>query len=113
MRIQKTLLAMVLLISNTAAFAHCPAVYNAEHACMWLNKNMLYVYDHKSEHNGPYKDFKDAELTSIKSSAGSDLALKKIARGIFKLVASDLQKNVTVVLTADKSKIEIKVDHDK
>ncbi len=79
---------------------------------MWLNQNMLYIYDHKSEHNGPYKDFKNAELTSIKSGAGSDIAFKKIARGIFKLDTVDLQKNVTVVLKADKSKIEIKVSHD-
>ena len=40
-------------------------------------------------------------------------AFKKIARGIFKLEASDLQKNVMVVLTANMNKTEIRVEHDK
>lgn len=79
---------------------------------MWLDKNMLFIYDHKFEHNGPYKDLEKADVIALKNSKGEDLPFKKVARGIFKVESTDVQKTVTVVLTKDKNKSELKVSQD-
>ena len=112
MKIQKLVLGFILSSFATLAMAHCPASYKEEKVCFMLDKNMLYIWDHKFEHNGPYKDFDKADLTGIKSAAGSDLPYKKVARGIYKIESTDMQKSVTLVATLNKKKTEIKIAHE-
>lgn len=79
---------------------------------MWLDNNFLFIYDHKLEHNGPYKDLKKAQVTGFKNKLGEELPFKKVARGILKIESTEIQKMVTVVLTKDKKNIELNVSKD-
>lgn len=87
MKIQKILLALtaVSLIPINLAWAHCPTPVKEEKVCLMYNADLLYIYDQKSEHNGPYKDFVKAEIKAIKSFTGEKVDYKKIARGIYKM----------------------------
>lgn len=112
MKSQKALFALVLLTLSSGAFAHCPASYKPETACLMLDKNMVFIYDQKDEHNGPYKDLEKAEVSGFKSAAGKPLLFKKVARGIFKIESTETQKELTIVVTANKKKSEIKIKHE-
>lgn len=77
-----------------------------------LDDNMLYIYDEKLEHNGPYKDLVKAEVTGIKTKDGKQLEYKKLARGIYKFQSSTKEKSVVIEMNIDKKKKAIKVDHE-
>jgi len=80
--------SLLILMTPLALRAHCPANLPEEKLCFMLDSNVLYLYDQKLEHNGPYKDLKTAELISIKnahSSSSQMLSFNKIARGIYKI----------------------------
>lgn len=86
--------------------AHCPASLKEETACFMLEKNLVYVYDQKVEHNGPYKDL-TAELKFVDSN-GKTLAHERVARGIFKILAPKILSGVTAVVKLN-NKIQKKV----
>lgn len=101
------------LATTTLAKAHCPASEPSEKVCFMLEKNLLYIYDHKFEHNGPYKDFEHTEVLGLKSPKGETLVYKKIARGIYKIESPEIFKQVTLeVSLKDKKKKEIKISHE-
>lgn len=77
-----------------------------------LDDNMLYIYNEKLEHNGPYKDFALAHIESIKTLDNKKLEFKKIARGIYKFQSSVKEKNIVLEVTIEKKKKEIQVVHE-
>lgn len=80
--------------------------------CFMLEKNLLYIYDNKLEHNGPYKDLEKAEVLGLKSLKGEKLVYKKIARGIYKIEAAENFKSVLIEVSLNKKKSDIKVNHE-
>jgi hypothetical protein len=111
MKIKKIVLAFITLTISNAVFAHCPSAYKAEKVCMMFEKDLLYIYDHKLEHNGPYKDLEKAQVTAVKTLNGEKLEYKKLARGIFK-VSTPQSKGVIVEISLDKKAQEVKVAHE-
>jgi hypothetical protein len=110
MKIQKIFMLCTFIsvtLINTA-WAHCPAEVKEEKVCLMLDANMLYIYDHKVEHNGPYKDFENADMKAIRDFSGQNLEFKKVARGIFKLVSPlpKESKGIKVEITVDSGKIK-------
>lgn len=77
-----------------------------------LDDNMLYIYDQKFEHNGPYKDLEKAFVVAIKTLDGKSLEYKKLARGIYKFEAPTKQNSVVLEVTLDKKKKDIQVIHE-
>lgn len=112
MKIQKLLLALVLLSLQAVALAHCPASFKEENVCMMLKKNTVYIYGHDFDHNGPYKDFAKAEMTALQNEKGQALPFKKLARGIYKLDTAEAQISLTAVVSLDKKKSEIKLKQE-
>ena len=111
MKTKKILIALATLAFTTQVFAHCPSPYKEEKVCMMFDDNILYIYDQKVEHNGPYKDLEKAEVVSLKSLTGEKLEYKKVARGIYK-VSSAKQKTILVEVSLGKKKQDIKVSHE-
>lgn len=79
---------------------------------MMLDDNLVYVYDNKLEHNGPYKDFTKSQVLGFKSAKGEKLDYSKIARGIYK-INSTKQESVLIQVSLNKKIQEIKVSHEK
>ena len=102
---------MVLILLNFEAFAHCPASYKEENVCLMLKQNTIFIYSHDADHNGPYKDLEKSELKSVKNDK-TNLAFKKLARGIYKLDTKDVQKNLSAFISADKKLTEIKLKQE-
>lgn len=112
MKIKNILIAILCLLTTSVAFAHCPSAFKEEKICLMLDDNMLYIYDQKLEHNGPYKDLEKASVVGIKTLEGKNLEFKKLARGIYKFEAPTKIKNVVLEVTLDKKKKEIQVTHE-
>lgn len=112
MKTQKYITTLAALLLSTQAFAHCPSAYKAEKVCFMLDQNLLYIYDNKLEHNGPYKDFEKAELLAIKSDKNAPLTYKKMARGIYKIEAAEIFKSIKIEVSSNKKKEEIKINHE-
>lgn len=112
MKIQKSLLALILLLFQSWAFAHCPTSFKEEGVCLMLDNNMIFIYDSKIEHNGPYKDFKKASLVKLKNSKGVELAFKKVARGIYKIETSEVQAKLAASIELDKKIKELKLNQN-
>ena len=99
-------LIIILLFSLTypiASLAHCPAALKSEKVCFMLDSNLLYVYDHKLEHNGPYKDL--VAPVVFKNEKGEILKSTKAARGIYKLEAPVMLNKV--LIESGTSKISV------
>lgn len=99
--IKKYIAALVLILS-TESFAHCPAHYKAEKVCFMLDENIIYIYDEKVKHEGPYKDLAGA-LESMKAD-GADLKFSRIARGIYKIDHKPVLNSVDLTLVDGKTK---------
>jgi hypothetical protein len=112
MKIKNLLTAIICLATASIASAHCPSAFKEEKVCLMLADNMVYIYDHKLEHNGPYKDLEKASVVGIKTLEGKNLEFKKLARGIYKFEAPTKYKNVVLEVTLDKKKKEIQVTHE-
>lgn len=104
----KKSIAFVLLLGATAASAHCPAHFKEEKVCFMLDQNVIYVYDEKKPHSGPYQDFKASSLESIKSE-GAVYKFQKAARGVYKIEGTKILKNVELELMSDKKKVNLKL----
>jgi hypothetical protein len=107
-----TLYLAVFMFISLAAKAHCPATLQEERVCFMLEKNLLYTYDSKLEHNGPYKDLEKASLVELKDQDGKSLKYSKIARGILKIESSINHPSVTAVFLTGKMKKEVKIRHE-
>lgn len=99
-------------LKSSLGYAHCPANFTGDKVCFMLDTNLLYIYDHKLEHNGPYKDLKMGLLMSIKDKNESDLVFKKIARGIYKIESKTDLKSVELTIVANKKTHKITVAHE-
>ena len=101
----KSIVTLTFILSTLSlANAHCPTMLKAEKTCFMLDQNVLYLYDHKAEHNGPYKDLKTSKIESIKS-VGKDIKFEHPSRGIYKLFGSNLTKVDIEIVTAGKKEI--------
>ena len=105
--ISKALPVLVLLVSISAN-AHCPVSFKAENACFMLSENVIYVYDHKAEHNGPYKDFKDSTLSNVKYE-GNPIKFNRVARGVYRLDFNKSLKVIEIEITNAKKKAVLKL----
>ena len=112
MKIKNLLPALISLLAPTFAFAHCPARLPEEKVCFMLEDNMLYIYDEKLEHNGPYKDLEQAEVSSFKTADGKKIDYKKLARGIYKFQSTEKYKNIELAVVINKKIKTIKVAHE-
>jgi hypothetical protein len=104
--------AAISLLFSSIVEAHCPSFFKEEKVCFMLEKNLLYVYDHKLEHNGPYKDFAAAELKSLDDGKGAALTFSKIARGIYKINSLETQKMINANFLIHSKKKQIKINHE-
>lgn len=104
----KKYFAIFAFIASSQAGAHCPALYKIETACFMLEQNVIYIYDEKIKHSGPYKDLA-AILESVKSE-GADLKFSRIARGVFKIDHPTMVKSVDMILAESKAKNAKKIN---
>ena len=65
-----------------------------------LDSNLIYVYDQKLEHNGPYKDL--VAPVVFKNEKGEILKTSKAARGIYKLESAIPLNKVLIESGAQK-----------
>ncbi len=93
------------LLSNNV-LAHCPSSFKPENVCLMLSENVIYIYDHKLEHNGPYKDLNKSSLSDIKSD-GQSYKFSRLARGVYKIDSDKFLKKVLVELTNENKKISV------
>ncbi len=93
----------LMVIWQSAVFAHCPVLYQSEKVCFMFDQNTLYVYDSKNEHNGPYKDLV-AEI-KFQDEQGQLLKHNRVASGIYKLSATNTVKKMILELK-NHSKIQ-------
>jgi hypothetical protein len=70
-----------------------------------LSDNLIYIYDQKFEHNGPYKDLKVKKLAFLDKNS-VNVSFAKVAAGVYKLNTSLKLKEINIVL--DKLKIILK-----
>lgn len=112
MKIKNAATLLICLTTSTLAYAHCPSAFKEEKVCLMLDDNMLYIYDEKLEHNGPYKDFSKARVESIKTLDKKNLEFKKLARGIYKFQSATKEKSIVLEVSLDKKKKEIQVVHE-
>lgn len=100
------LLGLLTLVSPFAAFAHCPAHAKTEKVCLMLDENMVYIWDEKLEHNGPYKDVK--ATLKFTDAAGKAFVTKKLAKGVYKIESKETLKSIVVEVP---EKITVKAEH--
>ncbi len=112
MKIKNILIVVISVIAPSLCYAHCPSSFKEEKVCLMLDDNMLYIYDSKLEHNGPYKDFNKAQVEFIKTLDNKNLEFKKIARGIYKFQSAIKEKKIVIALIIGSKKKEIQVDHE-
>lgn len=96
----KIMLFLFITCSLNTALAHCPLTLAEEKACILLEQNIIYIYDTKFEHNGPYKNFKFYQLKSV-TSGGKKITFQNASRGVIKLDSKELLKSVELELEKD------------
>ena len=103
--IKKSIFFM-LFTTSLSANAHCPALFKPENLCLMLDENVVFVYDKKGVHSGPYKDFTESSLIGIKS-VGQPLKYAKVARGVYRIESSQKLKKVEIEIMNAKKKTEL------
>lgn len=103
----KKSLAAILLLSSLALEAHCPQGFKPEKVCLMLDQNVIYIYDEKLEHNGPYKDLASSSIETIKSE-GAELKFARVARGIYRIEDKKPLKSLELVMINGKGKEKVK-----
>jgi len=78
------LITILLIAASATANAHCPSHFRPENICFMLDQNIIYIYDKKADHNGPYQDLKESTIFSIKAE-GKPLKFSHLARGLYKI----------------------------
>ncbi|MBC7537602.1 MAG: hypothetical protein H7281_02180 [Bacteriovorax sp.] len=105
--IKKTI-ALLLLTAAATAGAHCPTAFKPETACLMLDKNVIFVFDQKDKHDGPYKDFKESSIESVKSN-GEPVKFSRVARGVYRIEFAQTLKTVEIEIMNAKKKIPLKL----
>lgn len=109
----KSLIALSVIASTiSSANAHCPTMLKAEKVCFMLDQNVLYLYDHKVEHNGPYKDLMKSKIESIKSD-GKDVKFDHPSRGIYKIIADKTLTKLDLEISTAGKKETLQVQIEK
>jgi hypothetical protein len=103
------LLLTLFFYSN--AYAHCPGHFKLESACLMLDQNLVYIYNQKFEHNGPYQDLKDYKISAIKN-AGKNFEFSKKARGIYEIKSEKKLVDIEIELTNKKNKTVLKLKQE-
>ena len=104
----KKLIAFLLILFSASAGAHCPTHFQPENICLMLDQNIIYIYDQKGEHNGPYQDLKASSLESVKAD-GLTLKFSHADRGIYKIDSAVVLKSVNLEVMNAKKKIALKL----
>lgn len=100
----KYTLSILMLLTALNAHAHCPTAFKPEKVCLMLDQNVIFVYDEKLEHNGPYKDFADGtKLLAIKSE-GVELGFTLVARGVYRINYAKPLRTVDLEILQAKAK---------
>ncbi|MGZ3787795.1 MAG: hypothetical protein ACXVLQ_04690 [Bacteriovorax sp.] len=102
-------LALLILLFSEALSAHCPNHFKEEKVCVMLDQNVIFIYDEKKEHNGPYQDLKSSSLEAVKSE-GIPLKFQKVARGVYRIEYAKPLRAVDLELLHEKKKMNIKVE---
>lgn len=79
---------------------------------MMLDGNLVYIYDEKLEHNGPYKDLVKVSVVGFKNDQGQKVKSTKVARGIYKLEADARLSTVMMTVLIEKKEKDIKIKHE-
>ncbi|MBC7537555.1 MAG: hypothetical protein H7281_01945 [Bacteriovorax sp.] len=102
------ILLFLIVVFPLNANAHCPFSFKPEKVCFMLDQNILYIWDQKFEHNGPYKDLVASEISSIKNK-DKVLFYSKIARGVYKIVNETPLALVEIEIKGKNTKNVLKV----
>ena len=102
----KIILFLFIICSLNTALAHCPFKLAEEKACFLLEQNIIYIYDTKFEHNGPYKNLKLYQLKAV-TSGGKKIAFQNASRGIIKLDSTGPLKSAELELEKDAKIIKL------
>lgn len=108
--IKKSIILLLLSASLTVG-AHCPASFKPENVCLMLDQNIIFIYDQKGEHNGPYKDFAKSSIESIKSK-GTPVKFSHTSRGVYKIDSTQALKSVDIEILNANKKIPLKLTAD-
>lgn len=101
----KKSLATILLVSSLTVGAHCPQGFKPEKVCLMLDENVIFIYDEKLEHNGPYKDLATSSIDTIKSE-GAELKFSRVARGVYRIEDKRPLKSLELVMVHGKEKVK-------
>jgi hypothetical protein len=104
----KKITAFLLFTATATVGAHCPTAFKPETACLMLDQNVIFVYDQKDKHDGPYKDFKESSIESVKFN-GQPVKFSRIARGVFRIEFTQPLKTVEIEIMNAKKKIPLKL----
>ena len=107
----KKIVLFLFFAISLEVFAHCPTNFKPENVCLYLDQNIIYVYDHKFEHNGPYKDFLESYINSLKVD-GKLVKFSRIARGVYKIDSIVNLKTVDIDMLNAKKKVLLKLTID-
>lgn len=112
MNYKKLFLLALGLCASSSVYAHCPSNIKEEKVCMMLDGNLVYIYDEKLEHNGPYKDLAKASVKGFKDEKGQAVKFTRVARGIYKLEANERLGAVMMTVQIEKKEKDIKIKHE-
>ena len=99
----KQFIIILLITASVSANAHCPSHFKPENVCFMLDQNIIYIYDSKGEHNGPYQDLKESTILSIKAE-GKPFRFSHLARGLYKIDSNKQVANLELEIQNSKKK---------
>lgn len=100
--------SLFLFLLSINAYAHCPSSFKPEKVCLMLDQNVIFIYDEKLEHNGPYKDLTNSSIESVKSD-GKEVKFARVSRGVYRIEDSKALKAIDVIVIKEKIKKTISV----
>ena len=107
----KTLIFLINLLLISNALAHCPGHFAPEKVCFMLDQNLIYIYNEKFEHNGPYQDLKTYQVSHLKN-ADKKLEVTKKARGIFEIKSDKKLTEIEIELVKEKNRTVLKLKQE-
>lgn len=109
----KFILTLLLLGNSLSALAHCPINFKPEKVCLMLDQNVIFVYDEKIPHTGPYKDFAESSILAVKTE-GKEVKFSRVSRGIYRIEYAQMLKTVDLMMVngkkKEKSKLTLNID---
>lgn len=107
----KKTIAFLFLVTSASALAHCPTPFKPENVCLMLDQNVIFVYDHKLEHDGPYKDFKESSIATVKVK-GTPVKFSRVARGVYRIESAQVLNAIEIEMINGKKKATLKLSKD-